>query len=302
VLENILKVTKKKLRFLKMKLQIKGLIMNIKNYSKIDHKTLHFLPVLPSRKRNKGFALTREWGNRILDITARETLNTYDLLTLLYIVKEYILNGFKAGYIGMGKDKREVAGIKIDVKKFLLNRGILNKKANRNTLKKSIMRLKSIDLVYTNKETRIENYTSYIYEFDVDKDIKEITIYANKKFIEFVIKNGILINLERLKLYGEKEQYAILLDLYLQGTKIEIKKKNKKIYIYREKFTNEEIEQALKLDITNMRQSDKRLIIKKTFELIHEKGNMPLYIYDKNKNMWIKTFEIENNEKGKLQP
>jgi hypothetical protein len=285
-----------------MKLQIKGLIMNIKNYSKIDHKTLHFLPFLPSRKRNKGFVLTREWGNWILDITARETLNTYDLLTLLYIVKEYILNGFKAGYIGMGKDKREVAGIKIDVKKFLLNRGILNKKANRNTLKKSIMRLKSIDLVYTNKETRIENYTSYIYEFDVDKDIKEITIYANKKFIEFVIRNGILINLERLKLYGEKEQYAILLDLYLQGTKIEIKKKNKKIYIYRGKFTNEEIEQALKLDITNMRQSDKRLIIKKAFKLIHEKGNMPLYIYDKNKNMWIKTFEIENNEKGKLQP
>ena len=171
--------------------------MNIKNCSKIDHKTLHFLPFLPSRKRNKGFALTREWGNWILDITARETLNTYDLLTLLYTVKEYLLNGFKAGCIGEGENKREVAGIKINVKEFLLTRGILNKKPNKNTLKKSIMRLKSIDLVYTNKKTKRENHTSYIYEFDVDENINEITIYANKKFVEFVASNGILINLER---------------------------------------------------------------------------------------------------------
>jgi len=286
--------------------------MNIKNYSKIDHKTLHFLPFLPSRKRTKGFALTREYGDWILDISARETLNTYDLLTLLYMVKEYLLNGYNAGYIGEEKNKREVAGIKINVKKFLLTREILNKKTNRQTLKNSIRRLKTIDLTFTNIVSKREINTSYIYEFETDENINEITIYANKKFINFVVANGILINLERLKLYGEKEQYAILLDLYLQGTKITIKNKKHTKYIYREKFSNEEIEQALKLDITKMKNSDKRLIIKKIFELLHEKGNLPLYTYDKINNMWIKTFEInkknddENRElqpqKGKLQP
>ncbi len=272
--------------------------MNIKNYSKIDHKTLHFLPFLPSRKREKGFALTREYGEWTLDITARETLNTYDLLTLLYMVKEYLLNGYNAGYIGEGENKREVAGIKINVKQFLLTRGILNKKANRQTLKNSVKRLKTIDLTFTHKKTKKEINTSYIYEFITDDSINEITIYANKKFIDFIINNGILINLERLKLYGEKEQYAILLDLYLQGTKLIIKNKKGTKYIYREKFTNEEIEQALKLDITKMKQWDKRVIIKKAFELLHEKGKLPLYVYDKKKNMWIKTFE----EQGKLQP
>jgi len=278
--------------------------MNIKHYSKIDHKTLHFLPFLPSRKRTRGFALARKYGDWILDISARETLNTYDLLTLLYMVKEYLLNGYNAGYIGEGKNKREIAGIKINVKQFLLMRGILNKKANRETLKNSIKRLKTIDLTFTHTKTGKEINTSYIYEFETDENINEIIIYANKKFIDFVIRNGILINLERLKLYGEKEQYAILLDLYLQGTKIKIQNKNIK-YIYREKFTNGEIEQALKLDITKMRQSDKRLIIKKAFELLCEKGNLPLYTYNKTKNMWIKTFnnqQVKKNDTGKLQP
>ena len=274
--------------------------MNIKNYSKIDHKTLHFLPFLPSRKRTENFKLTREYGEWKLNIKAEKTLNTYDLLTLLYIVKEYLLNGYIGGYfINKKKDKKEeIAGIDINVKQFLLTRGILNKKTNRQTLKKSIERLKSIDLTFIHKETKKEINTSYIYKTETDENINEITIYANKKFIDFVINNGILINLERLKLYGEKEQYAILLDLYLQGTKLIIKNKKGTKYIYREKFTNEEIEQALKLDITKMKQWDKRVIIKKAFELLHEKGKLPLYVYDKKKNMWIKTFE----EQGKLQP
>ena len=269
--------------------------MDITNYSKIDHKTLHFLPFLPSRTRKKGFVLTRKYGDWTLDISARETLNIYDLLTLLYIVKEYLANGYNAGgFIGTNEEdeeKKEIAGIKLDVKKFLLTRGVLNKKTNRQTLKNSIKRLKTIDLTFTNEKKKKETNTSYIYEFVVDADINTITIYANKRFIDFVVTNGILINLERLKSYGNKEQYPILLDLYLQGTKIITKKRNKTKYIYRAKFSNKEIEQVLKLDLTNNRKCDKKQIIKKTFELLHEKGNMPLYTHDEINDIWIKKFD-----------
>lgn len=261
---------------------------NIKHYGKIDHKTLHFLPFVPSRKRSRGYVLTREYGNSELTITALETLNTYDLLTLLYIVKEYTVHGYAAGYIGEGEDRREIAGIKLDVKKFLAMRGILNKKANRNTLKKSVMRLRTINLVFTNKQTGAERHTSYIYEFDVDKNIEEIKVYANKAFIDFIIRNGVLVNLERLKLYGDKEQYAILLDLYMQGTKIPYKHGGRTHYAYRNKFSHDEIEKALKLDLTDMRHADKLEKIRETFHLLHNKGKLPPYKYNKIERTWEK--------------
>lgn len=261
--------------------------MSIKE-TKIDHKTLHFLPFLPSRKRQKGFFLQREWGKWNLEISARETLNTYDLVTLLFMVREYLKHGYQAGFIGEGDNKREIAGININVKTFLVERGILNKKPNRYTLKKSLMRLKTINLTYIHKKTKYENNTSYIYEFDVDKDINIVKIYANKRFIDFIIDNGILINLERLLRYGNKEQYAILLDLYLQGTKRVTIYNGKKYLKYKEQYSNNEIEKALKLDITNLEQRNKIRVIKETFDLIHKKGKMPKYILNKTSNIWMR--------------
>jgi len=267
-----------------MKKQIKA---NID--TKIDHKTLHFLPFVPTRTRKKGYHLQREWGDFIFDITARETLNTYDLMTLLFTTREYLKTGFEAGYIGEGEDKKEIAGIKINVKQFLNERNVLNKKANRETLKKSFLRLKTIDLTFTNKETKEETYTSYIYEIKVDKDISEIKIYANKRFIEFIIDNGILVNLNRLLTYGDKEQYAILLDLYLQGTKKVTRYKNSKRLQYRERYYFSELEKALKLDLTKLEIRKKRQKIKEAFEVLREKGDLPPYAYDKAQNAFIRT-------------
>jgi len=264
---------------------------DITQYGKIDHSTLHLLPFVPSRKRKKGYALTRTFGDTEMTITAKETLNAYDLMTLLYIVKEYTINGYKGGYLG----DREVAGIDIDTKKFLLNRGILNKKPNKETLKNSIKRLKTIDIEFRKKNTNEEIYTSYIYEIIIKDDLSKFRIFANKAFIDLVAENGILINLERLNIYGSKDQYSVLLDLYLQGTKIPTKRKNQKIYVYREKFTFREIEQTLKLDITNLRHSDKLEVIRDTFNVLHKKGNMPEYKYDNIGEKWLKV-------KGKLQP
>jgi hypothetical protein len=283
-----------------VKVTIRGKEMNIRDYSKIDHKTLHFLPFVPTTHRKKNFALMREWGNLEMIIKAYETLNTYDLFTLLYIVKEYVVNGYDGGYLKIKLDGKEIvkeiAGITINIDKFLEARGISKNMNNKKTLINSINRLKSIDLTFIGKTSGKVTRTSYIYEFEINKRFTEVAISANKKFIEFVINNGILVNLERLQSYGKREQYAILLDLYLQGNKIKIENKKRTKYIYREKFTNKEIEQVLKLDLTKMKKSDKKEKIEKTFELLHTKGKLPLYKYSKTDDMWVKTFEEEIHE------
>ena len=267
---------------------------DIEQFGKIDHSTLHLLPFVPSRKRKMGYVLTRTFGDTKMTITAKETLNAYDLMTLLYIVKEYTVNGYKGGYLG----DTEVAGIDIDTKKFLLSRNILNKKPNKETLKNSLKRLKTIDIEFHRKKEKETIYTSYIYEIAVKDDLSKFRIFANKTFIDLVAENGILINLKRLNTYGSKDQYSILLDLYLQGTKIPIKIKNQKRYVYREKFTFTEIEQTLKLDMTNMRHSDKLEIMRNTFTTLYNKGNMPEYQYNNIEEKWQKKAKNE----GKLQP
>lgn len=251
--------------------------------TKMDHNTLHFLPFLPTRKREKGFYVRRNWGNLELEITARETLNTYDLVTLLFTVKEYLKTGYKAGEI----NGKEVAGITINVKKLLKERGLLTKKVNRLTLLNSFLRLKTIDLVFINKQGA-KSYTTYIYEIEVDKDITEIKIAANKKFIDFVTTKGILINLKRIVEYTDKEQYAILLDLYLQGTKRKKEIKGRQFLQYREKYYTQEIVKALKLDLTNMPMFKIRQVIKNTFKILNEKG-VPLYVYNKIEEAWERT-------------
>ena len=259
---------------------------NIIKETKIDDKTLHFLPFVPSNQRKKGYFLEREWGSWKIEIYARETLNTYDLVTLLLTTREYLKNGYTSGYIEVGEDKKEIAGITINVKKFLLERGVKNKKVNRETLLKSFLRLKSIDITFTDKDTKTKTYTSYFYEIEVDKKITEIKISANKKFIEFITEKGILVNLERLLHYGTREQYAVLLDLYLQGTKRVKYLNNRKILQYRERYYTSEIEKALKLDLTNLPVFKKIQIIKESFNAIHKKGDMPQYTYNKIDDTW----------------
>lgn len=265
--------------------------MNINDHSKIDHKTLHFLPFTPSRKRVKGFSIERVWGQWQLNISASETLNVYDLINLLYIVKEYLLNGYSAGYIGDGEERREVAGIKIDVKKILKLRGISTNKNNRRSFKDSVIRLKTINLIFKNLKQKKEIYTSYIYEFEVDENIERIKIFANKSFIDFVVENGVLINIERLKKYIDDKnigQYAILLDLYLQGTKVKYKKGRKEYYAYRNQFSFDELEKALKLDLTEIPQRNKKMFINQTFKILHQKNDLPLYKYNEIRQVWEK--------------
>ena len=249
--------------------------------TKINPDTMHFLPFVPSRKRQKGFYLKRTYGKKSMEITASETLNTYDLMTLLFMTREYVANGYIAGHF----DDEEIAGIKISTNKFLHDLGISTNKNNKVTLKKSLLRLKSIDIVFSTEEEEI--YTNYIYMVKFSKKLDEFIIYANLDFIEMVVNGGMLVNLERLTGYESKDQYSILLDLYLQGTKTVGKIKNKKTLRYREKYTNRDIENALKLDCTNLANDKKRKKIAEVFKQLNEKG-LPKYTYEKYADCWYR--------------
>jgi len=253
--------------------------MSTNKITKIDHRTIHFLPFLPARNRNLGYKLERKWGKEKIIITAIETLNTYDLITFLLVLKEYSNNAYTIGKI---KDK-EFAEIVIDVKKLLKERGIINKKINRETFFKSLKRLRSIELEIITKEARV--ITSYFYEIEADNELNTIKILANKKYIDQLVKKGIIINLNRILNYNKKEQYTILLDLYLQGTK-NIKKGGG--FSYRNFYKNEEIETALKLDLIDLPKFKKRQIIKKSFENLFKNTNIK-YTYNKDEDIWIKT-------------
>jgi hypothetical protein len=253
-----------------------------KEIAKLDHRTIHFLPFLPARNREKNFILERAWGNEKIIIKAIETLNVYDLITFIFILKEYINNNYTEGKLKELGD-REFTEIEINVKKILKERGIKNKKINRETFFNSLKRLKSIELeIFTKNNKRI--LTNYLIEIVADTELNNIKILANKKYIDNVIKQGIIINIDRILTYNKKEQYTILLDLYLQGTKI--KKDNK--YYFRNYYTNDEIEFALKLDLTDLPVFKKRQIVKNAFENLFKDKNIT-YIYNKHKNMWIKT-------------
>ncbi len=267
-------------------------------FTKMDPDTLHFLPFLPSRNRENGMELERSWGNYILKIRAFETLNAYDLITLMFITREYINKGYVSGYIDIDSagEKKEVAKVTLDVPSIMKEKGALNKRKNREAFLKSVWRLKSTELIFYHKEEKSYRYTYYIYEFDVDKDIYSIVIYANKKFVDFVLKSGLLVNMGRVLRYDDREQYAVLLDIYIQSTKVKHSRKYKgypptDFLDYRDRFSLAEIEKVLKLDLINLPKFKKMQIMREAFNKVHEIGGLPKYVFNKNNNMFVKTVE-----------
>ena len=264
--------------------------------TKLDHKTLHFVPFLPTRKRTKKFKLQGKWGKTDFMIKAPESVNTYDLITLMFITKAYLKKNWEAGYIGEGEEKREIAGLELDLVQVCKERGILNKKANRETILNSVLRLSHVDLFF--KKENQEIMTKYIYEVRYDLDYKKAKIYANKKFIEFITDKGILLNLSNFvsleQTKSESKEYAILLYAFLSGTKTKIEFKGKNILKWREKYDEELLLNATKLNETNLPLKRKREELKKAFEILNKELNIPLYAFNKNEKMWIRTDLIQN--------
>jgi len=259
--------------------------------TKLDHKTLHFVPFLPTRKRTKKFKLEGKWGDTNFMIKAPESVNTYDLVTLMFVTKAYLKENWYAGYIGEGEEKREIAGLKLNLEQVCKERGILNKKINRETILNSLIRLSHIDLFFIkNKQTIM---TKYIYEIRYDLDYKKTKIYANKRFIEFITEKGILLNLSNFvkleQTKSESKEYATLLYAFLSGTKTKTRWSNKTILKWREKYNEELLFNAIKLNKTNIPLKRKREELKKAFKILHKELELPLYTFNKTEKMWIRT-------------
>ncbi len=263
--------------------------------TKLDHKTLHFIPFLPTRKRTKKFNLKGKWGDVDFTIKAPETVNTYDLITLMFVTKAYLKKNWYAGFIGEDEEKREIAGLELDLIQVCKERGILNKKINRETILNSLLRLSHIDLFF--KTNNKETMTKYIYEIRYDLDYKKAKIYANKKFIEFISDKGILLNLSNFvkleQIKREGKEYAILLYTFLNGTKTKTNFKGKNILKWREKYDEELLFNSTKLNETKLPLKRKREELKKAFKILNEDLNMPIYDFNRNEKMWIRTDLIE---------
>jgi len=259
--------------------------------TKLDHKTLHFIPFLPTRKRTKKFKLKGYWGDTDFMIKAPESVNTYDLVTLMFVTKAYLKENWSAGYIGTGNNRREIAGLELNLEQVCKERGILNKKINRETILNSLIRLSHIDLFFIKNNQTI--MTKYVYEIRYDLDFKKVEIYANKRFIEFISEKGILLNLSNFvkleQIKSEGKEYATLLYAFLSGTKTKTNWGNRTILKWREKYDEELLFNAIKLNKTNMPLKRKREELKKAFKILHKELELPLYTFDKTEKMWIRT-------------
>ena len=268
--------------------KIKVMMMNrIKNFeSKLDYRTLHFLPFFPARKREQMEIDERKWGDVIFKAKASESLNTYDLITLMFVIKEYLKLDWDIREI----DGKEAAVKKLDLVKLVKERDVLNKKINRKTFLESILRLSKIDLFFIKNGK--SHTTKYIYKVIHSNNYKEIQIFANKKFIESVINKGILVNLGNfLKLEKEtngRTGYAILLYAFLQGTKTKFTIKGRTLLKWREKYREDLLFSVLNLNNTNLDKRKKREKIKEAFNVLHKNCNIPTYKYDRLEEMWIR--------------
>ena len=258
--------------------------------SKIDHKTLHFLPFLPTRTRKKRFKIERRWGEAVCVVKAPESINTYDLITLMFMTKAYLKKNWYAGYIGEGDEKREIAGLEMNLEQICKERGIINKKVNRETILNSLIRLSHVDLFFIYDKDEI--MTKYVYEIRYDLDYKKAKVYANKRFIEYITRKGILVNLsafvrlERTK--SEGKEYAILLYAFLSGTKTKTEWKGKTLLKWREKYDENMLMNATNINATKLPEKRKREELKKAFSLLHTELGLPMYEYEKYEKSWIR--------------
>lgn len=252
------------------------------NVTKVKPDVLHFLPFKPSHTRKKGFYVKRKYGPQEIEIEAKETLNTYDLITFAQIINEYLSNQNLA--ITGEVNGKPILQINFDLGKLCKIRGFENKKVVRKRLYESFRRLYSIDLTYHKIETT--NHTKYIYDIEFDhENYNNISLATNKKFLEFCIK-GLRWDYGRLMNYGKKG-YATLLDTYLQGTKSKNPPK-RIVWEYRYTYPQDTLFEALYLNETNMSHNDKHKELKKAFDDIHKIGGLPQYVYVKSQDKWCR--------------
>ena len=246
------------------------------NYSKLHHKIVHALPFVPSRKRQKGFEITRHYGNWSLTLKAWETLNYYDLITLLLMVRKYIERDFEV----KGKhDGRKLIAMKFDLTTLTKERELSNQFNNRKTLAKSFLRFKRVDLEFRYPDGSMVS-SWLVYEVKADeKSWKTVEVLMNERFLEYCVDAGILLNWKRLSKYKDNG-VAVILDAYLQG----VKQRKGKSWKYRDWIDEKTV---FKLIDPNSSQKSHHLKeqAKEAFSLMHDNG-LPFYRYNNVYKRW----------------
>jgi hypothetical protein len=250
-----------------------------KNCTKMHHRIMHALPFVPSRKRQKGFEITRHYGSWSLTMRAFETLNHYDLITLLMISREYI----RGNYVDLGyssTDERRRVRIRIDIEKIIRERGLNNKKSNRMSFLKSLLRFYQCSFeVKDQNGVCVSSWIISDAKYDHEQ-AKWAEIDCNARFLEYCAR-GIMVNWKRLSQYKDNG-IAVILDTYLQGTKV---KKDGR-WQYR-KWISEETVCDLLDPFGTQRLYKVRQQAREAFGLMAVHG-MPRYEYDKVYKRWIR--------------
>ncbi|MHB1665334.1 MAG: hypothetical protein ACYCT7_08770 [bacterium] len=247
-----------------------------KENSKIDSFLIHSMPFLPVQNRKKDFEIVRSWGKQFIKITAPETLNAYDLISLLQFLRHYIQNrkNYKEFNWGNEGDKKVLFGCEIDLSEFCRERNISDNKHNRETIFNSFKRIFEMKIeLGEGQDLKNKSLTRFIYDIEPDKnkEYKKINVLVNKLFFEFCLKKGLMINLDKL-IRHQKNYYAILLDAFIQSTDFE-------------KYDEELLFERTGLSKTGCSNKDKREVLKKAFSQIDENKK---YSYDKKYKKWIK--------------
>ncbi|MHB8232079.1 MAG: hypothetical protein ACYDDB_04175 [bacterium] len=239
--------------------------------SKVDSFLIHAMPFVPSYNRKDNFEIIRNWGDKTIKIKTTETLNSYDLISLLQLLRDYIQNRKNYGAFQWGSDGDEkllAFGFTIDLSDFAAQRGIENDINNRKMIFKSIERLWKMEIEIW-KEKEPSRSTRFIYDLKPNSDFTKAIGFVNKLFYDFCLKSGLAINLDRLISY-RKNGYAIILDTFLQSTEKRYKQ-----------YPEELLFQKLSMDNTGLTIKDKREILKKVFATVNKN-----YRYDKKFRCW----------------
>jgi len=246
-----------------------------KNTTKMHHRIMHTLPFVPSRKRQKGFEIVRHYGTWSLHMKAFETLNHYDLITLLFLAKRYLEHDFQD--LGRREDDgRRLVRVDIDLEQLVKERGLHNKRPNRHSVVASLERLMNCNFTVISEEGRTSAWV--IAALHHDKQEKNVEVDCNARFLEWCAR-GILVNLGRLVAYGDNG-VAVLVDTYLQGRK---QQKDGR-WVYRDWVGENELFGLLdphkKMPRFRLRQQ-----LGGAFGLLEQHG-MPRYTYNRARRRW----------------
>ncbi len=244
---------------------------------------LKTMPFSASNKRDLFYKSEGVWGDKEILYGSDELLNGYDLITLAQIAKYFTNRNLKSQKIKFNGGTIDVFELTFFIKDMLKDRNIKDNTNNRKYLLDSFSRLFSLKAIIKNKDKTEK--INFIYRTSEDnKNYRNITILADGKFINACREWGIILNFSRLTRY-KRNNYAILLDSYLQATK-----ENKKGFPYKFSYHNDDLIRILKLnDKTKSKQKE---ILKKTFKILTEEGKLPEYKFDRYTKKWMRTDKL----------